>query len=197
MKRVAVLISGGGSNMEALARDLAQGDLARVVLVLSNVPGAGGLARAKGLGIETAVIDHRPFGPDRAGFDAALCARLDAAQPDIICHAGFLRILTAGAVARYPGRMLNIHPSLLPRHPGLHVIRRALEAGDTEAGCTVHEVTADLDMGPIFGQARVPVLPGDTESSLAARVLEQEHRLYPMVLRRVLAGNRARLDLTA
>jgi phosphoribosylglycinamide formyltransferase-1 len=137
-----------------------------------------------------AVVDHRPFGRDRAGFEAALLARLEPATPDILCLAGFMRILTPGFIRRYEGRMLNIHPSLLPKYPGLHTHARALAAGDREAGCTVHEVTADLDAGPILGQARVPVLPGDTEDTLAARVLLQEHRLFPAVLRRFAAGDR-------
>jgi phosphoribosylglycinamide formyltransferase 1 len=187
MKRVAILISGGGSNMLALVQAMTGDFPARPVLVFSNNPQAAGLARAAALGVPTASVDHRPFGPDRAAFDAALCRCLDAVQPDIICHAGFMRILTPQTVARYQGRMLNIHPSLLPKHPGLHVVRRALQAGDTEAGCTVHEVTADLDMGPILGQARVPILAGDTEETLAARILVQEHLLYPAVLRQFAA----------
>ncbi|MBI1172564.1 phosphoribosylglycinamide formyltransferase [bacterium] len=195
MKRVAILISGGGSNMVALVRDMTGDHPCRPVLVLSNRPDAGGLAKAAALGVPTAVVDHRPFGPNRAGFEAELARHLDAAGADLIAHAGFMRILTPGFVRRYQGRMLNIHPSLLPKYPGLHTHRRALEAGDAEAGCTVHEVTADLDAGPILGQARVPVLPGDTEETLAARVLVQEHRLYPAVMRRFALGNRERLDL--
>ena len=156
---------------------------ARPVLVLSNNPGAAGLVRAAALGVPVAAVDHRPFGKDRAGFEAEMIKHLDAARPDIICHAGFMRILTAGFVARYAGRMLNIHPSLLPKYPGLHTHARALAARDAEAGCTVHEVTVDLDAGPSLGQARVPVLPGDSAETLAARVLVEEHRLYPAVLR--------------
>lgn len=190
MKRVAILISGSGSNMVALAEHLAGGDAGRAVLVLSNRPGAGGLARAEAAGIETAVVDHRPFGKDRAGFEAALIERIDAARPDVICLAGFMRILTPHFIAHYQGRMLNIHPSLLPKYKGLDTHARALAAGDDEAGCTVHEVTAELDDGPILGQARVPVLPGDTPETLAARVLPMEHRLYPVVLERFLAGDR-------
>ncbi|MFN4202110.1 MAG: phosphoribosylglycinamide formyltransferase [Tabrizicola sp.] len=190
MKRVAILISGGGSNMLALVRDMGQSGYAEPVLVAANDPQAGGLAKAAALGIPTAFVDHRPFGRDRQGFEAALAAHIDAARPDILCLAGFMRILTPGFIARYEGRMLNIHPSLLPKYPGLHTHARALAAGDSLAGCTVHEVTADLDAGPILGQARVPVLPGDTEATLAARVLEQEHRLYPAVLRRFVGGDR-------
>lgn len=189
-KRVAILISGGGSNMLRLVESMGQGHPARPVLVLSNDPAAAGLARAQALGVATVAVDHRPFGKDRAGFEAALLQPLLAAAPDIICLAGFMRVLTPGFVARFAGRMLNIHPSLLPKYPGLHTHQRALDAGDAEAGCTVHEVTADLDAGPILGQARVPVRPGDSAETLAARVLVMEHRLYPAVLQRFAAGDR-------
>ncbi|MBL9046848.1 MAG: phosphoribosylglycinamide formyltransferase [Tabrizicola sp.] len=195
MKRVAILISGGGSNMLALVASMTGDHPARPVLVASNDPAASGLAKAAALGIPTAAVDHRPFGKDRAGFEAELLAQLDAAKPDILCLAGFMRILTPGFIRRYEGRMLNIHPSLLPKYPGLHTHARALAAGDTEAGCTVHEVTAKLDAGPIHGQARVPVLPGDTESSLAVRVLGMEHMLYPAVLRRFADGERTTMFL--
>lgn len=185
MIRVAILISGGGSNMAALAASMTGDHPARPVLVLSNVPGAAGLARAAAMGIPTASVDHRAH-PDRAAFEAALMAALQPARPDIICLAGFMRILSAAFIDAWPqGRILNIHPSLLPKYPGLHTHARALAAGDTEAGCTVHAVTAALDAGPILGQARVPVQPGDTPGTLAARVLEQEHRLYPAVLAQV------------
>ena len=195
MKRVAVLISGNGSNMVALVAAM-QGDFpARPVLVFSNNPDAAGLAKANALGVATAAVDHRPFGKDRPAFEAAMAATLDAAQPDIICHAGFMRILTPGFVARFADRMLNIHPSLLPKYPGLHTHQRALAAGDREAGCTVHLVTADLDAGPVLGQTRVPVLQGDSEASLAARVVVQEHRLYPAVLQRFAKGDRTPLLL--
>jgi len=190
VKRVALLISGGGSNMLALVRDMAAGHPAQPVLVLSNDPMAGGLVKAAALGVPTAAVDHRPFGRDRAAFEAELLKPLLAAEPDIICLAGFMRILTPDFIRRFEGRMLNIHPSLLPKYPGLHTHQRALDAGDTEAGCTVHEVTAELDAGPLLGQARVPVLPGDTADALAARVLVEEHRLYPAVLRRFAAGDR-------
>ncbi|PRD37107.1 UNVERIFIED_CONTAM: purN [Trichonephila clavipes] len=163
---------------------------ARAVLVASNDPGAGGLAKAAASGIATAAVDHRPFGKDRAGFEAELLKHIEAAEPDILCLAGFMRVLTPAFVSRFEGRMLNIHPSLLPKYPGLHTHQRALDAGDAEAGCTVHEVTAVLDDGPVLGQARVPVLPGDSADSLAARVLMQEHRLYPAVLRRYASGDR-------
>ena len=168
---------------------------ARPVLVLSNDASAGGLARAADMGVPTAVVDHRPFKGDRPAFEAELIRVIDAAEPDILCLAGFMRILTEGFTAHYAGRMLNIHPSLLPKYRGLHTHARAIEAGETEAGCTVHEVTAELDDGPILGQARVPILPGDTPDLLAARVLEQEHRLYPAALRRFAAGDRSRADL--
>lgn len=181
--------------MVALVRGLSGENLGRVVLVASNVPGAGGLDKAAALGIATATVDHRPFGPDRAAFEAVLQAEIDRAQPDVICLAGFMRIVTPRFVGAFAGRMLNIHPSLLPKYPGLHTHARALAAGDSEAGCSVHLVTEDLDGGPVLGQARVPVLAGDTETTLAARVLVQEHLLYPAVLRRVLQGDMTRQDL--
>ncbi|SEB56766.1 phosphoribosylglycinamide formyltransferase [Rhodobacter sp. 24-YEA-8] len=189
MKRVAILISGGGSNMVALVRSMTGDHPARAVLVASNDPTASGLEKARAAGIATAAVDHRPFKGDRAAFEAELIAHIEAAQPDILCLAGFMRVLTPGFVARFQGRMLNIHPSLLPKYPGLHTHQRALDAGDQEAGCTVHEVTAVLDDGPLLGQARVPVLAGDTAETLAARVLREEHRLYPEVLRRYAAGD--------
>jgi phosphoribosylglycinamide formyltransferase-1 len=194
VKRVAILISGGGSNMLALVQDMAAGGYATPVLVASNDPAAGGLARAQALGIPTAAVDHRAF-PDRASFETALADRIDAARPDILCLAGFMRILTPGFIRRYRGRMLNIHPSLLPKYPGLNTHARALAAGDAEAGCTIHEVTEDLDAGPILGQARLPVRPEDTAESLASRVLKLEHRLYPAVLRRFASGDRSPLAL--
>ena len=190
MKRVAILISGGGSNMLALLRDMGQGGYAQPVLVASNDQSAKGLEKAAAQGIPTSAVDHRPYGKDREAFEAALAEKIDAARPDILCLAGFMRILTPSFIRRYEGKMLNIHPSLLPKYPGLHTHARALAAHDTEAGCTVHEVTADLDAGPILGQARVPVLPGDSEDSLAVRVLGVEHQLYPAVLRRFAAGDR-------
>lgn len=189
MKRVAILISGGGSNMVALAESMTGDHPARPVLVASNDPGASGLAKAAAMGIATAAVDHRAFRGDRAAFEAELLKPILAAAPDILCLAGFMRVLTPDFVARFAGRMLNIHPSLLPKYPGLHTHQRALDAGDAEAGCTVHEVTTVLDDGPILGQARVPVLPGDTADTLAARVLGMEHQLYPAVLRRFAAGD--------
>ena len=193
MKRVAILISGGGSNMVELLKSMTGDHPARACVVLSNIPDAGGLAKAEAAGVPTVVVDHKPFGADRAAFEAEMAKGLDQYQPDIIALAGFMRVLTAEFVARYQGRMLNIHPSLLPKYRGLHTHARAIEAGDDIAGCTVHEVTADLDDGPILGQARVPVVSGDTPEALAARVLVQEHRLYPAVLRRIAAGDRSPL----
>jgi phosphoribosylglycinamide formyltransferase 1 len=189
VKRVAILISGGGSNMVALLRDMAKDRAVVPVLVASNNPSAQGLDRAAALGVPAAAVDHRAFSGDRAAFEAALLVPLLAARPDIVCLAGFMRVLTPGFVDRFRGRMLNIHPSLLPNYPGLHTHARALAAGDREAGCTVHEVTPVLDDGPILGQAHVPVLPGDTEATLGARVLAMEHRLYPAVLRRFARGD--------
>lgn len=188
-KRVAILISGGGSNMIRLVESMVGDHPARCVLVASNDPAASGLAHAAAMGIATAAVDHRAYKGDRAAFEAALQRELDKAAPDILCLAGFMRVLTADFVQHWQGRMLNIHPSLLPKYKGLHTHARALEAGDTQAGCTVHLVTPALDDGPILGQARVPVLPGDTEADLAARVLVQEHRLYPLVLERFVRGD--------
>lgn len=176
--------------MVALVQSMVGDHPARAVLVLSNNPQATGLARAAQMGVPTAAVDHRPFGKDRAAFEAEVQAELEKAQADILCLAGFMRILTPGFIAKWEGRILNIHPSLLPKYKGLHTHARAIEAGDAEHGCSVHEVTAELDDGPILGQARVPVLPGDTPETLAARVLPMEHQLYPEVLRRFAVGDR-------
>ncbi|SHM16470.1 phosphoribosylglycinamide formyltransferase-1 [Roseovarius litoreus] len=189
-KRVAILISGGGSNMVSLVDSMTGDHPARPVLVLANSADAGGLEKARARGVPTAIVDHRPFKGDRVAFEAALQEELERHAPDIICLAGFMRVLTEGFVRRWQGRMLNIHPSLLPKYRGLNTHARALEAGDTQAGCTVHEVTAELDDGPVLGQARVEVLPGDTPETLAARVLQMEHALYPAVLRRFAGGDR-------
>ena len=179
MKRIVILISGRGSNMEALLN----ADLpARIAAVVSNNPGAAGLSTARARGVSCAVVDHRAFS-ERAAFDEALAAEIDGHQPDLIVLAGFMRILTSGFGDRYSGRMLNIHPSLLPAFPGLDTHRRALDAGVRLHGCTVHFVTANLDLGPIVIQAAVPVLPGDTEAGLAARVLREAHRIYPQAVR--------------
>lgn len=166
---------------------------ARPCLVLANDPAAGGLALAQARGVATAVVDHRPFGSDRAAFEAALMAAIAPHRPDLICLAGFMRVLTAEFVQPWLGRMLNIHPSLLPKYKGLHTHARALAAGDTVAGCSVHLVTPELDDGAVLGQAQVPIRPNDTAKTLAARVLEQEHILYPEVLRRFAGGDRTPL----
>ncbi len=194
-KRVAILISGGGSNMVALLDSMVGDHPARPVLVIANSADAGGLAKAEARGVATAVVDHRPYKGDREAFESALIATLETAKPDIICHAGFMRILTAHYVDHWRGRMINIHPSLLPKYPGLNTHARALEAGDREAGCTVHEVTTELDAGPLLGQARVPIKAGDTPEVLAARVLKSEHQLYPSVLRRFAEGDKTPIYL--
>ncbi|SIR02638.1 phosphoribosylglycinamide formyltransferase [Pseudacidovorax sp. RU35E] len=180
---IVILVSGGGSNMAAIARTAqarrwAERFGVRVAAVVSNKPEAGGLALGRELGLETAAVDHRGY-DSREAFDAALADTIDRWQPVLVVLAGFMRILTPGFVARYEGRLVNIHPSLLPAFPGLHTHRRAIEAGCRVAGATVHLVTAELDHGPILAQAVVPVLTGDTPEALAARVLSQEHRLYP------------------
>ena len=183
MKNIVILISGSGSNMAAIVRTAEQAQWAqrlnvRVAAVISNKAEAGGLAWAQGQGIATAVLDHKGFA-SREDFDAALRTEIDRFAPDLLVLAGFMRILTPGFVAHYAGRVLNIHPSLLPAFPGLNTHQRAIDAGCQFAGATVHQVTADLDHGPILAQAVVPVLPGDTAKTLAARVLTQEHLIYP------------------
>jgi phosphoribosylglycinamide formyltransferase-1 len=194
-KRVAIFLSGGGSNMRALVEDMTGDHPARPCVVVSNVADASGISWAQDRGIPTEVVDHIPFKGDRAAFEAELTARLMQQAPDMICLAGFMRKLTGEFTDAWAGRMINIHPSLLPRYKGLHTHARALDAGDNLHGCTVHEVTAALDDGPILGQAMVPVMPGETADDLAARVLVQEHRLYPAVLRRFAAGDRSLLML--
>ena len=187
--RTAILISGRGSNMAALiaaARD--PGYPAEVVLVVSNRSDAAGLALAREAGVVAVAIDHRPFRGDRAAHEAAIDAALRLAEVEIVCLAGYLRLLTPLLVETWSGRMLNIHPSLLPAFPGLDTHARALAAGVKLHGCTVHLVTQATDEGPILAQAAVPVLPGDTTETLAARVLVQEHRIYPMALRCFAAG---------
>ena len=190
MKNLVILISSGGSNMAALARVARQDDWerrlgARIAAVISNRPDAPGLDLARELGLPTEVIDHQRF-EGREAFDAALAGAIDLHQPALVVLAGFMRILTPDFVARYAGRLVNIHPSLLPAFPGLRTHARALEAGCRFAGATVHHVTADLDHGPILDQAIVPVMPDDTPESLAARVLTQEHVLYPRAIARLL-----------
>ena len=189
-KRVAILISGRGSNMAALidaAKDPAYP--AEIVLVLTNIADAGGLERAREAGIATEVVEHRPFGKDRAAFDRAMHAVLERHRIEIVCLAGFLRLLTPWFVERWSGRLINIHPSLLPAFKGLDTHARALAAGATQHGATVHFVVPELDSGPIIAQESVPVLPGDTEDTLAARVLAVEHRIYPLALKRVAQGD--------
>lgn len=188
-KRVAVLISGRGSNMSALIEAAKADDYpAMIAVVISNRPDAAGLERARAEGIATAVLDHRPFGDDRAAFEHALDAELHRHRIDLICLAGFMRLFTPSFVERWSGRMLNIHPALLPQFKGLHTHRRALAAGVREHGATVHFVVPEMDAGPIIAQDAVPVLEGDTEESLAQRVLAVEHRLYPQALRLVAEG---------
>jgi phosphoribosylglycinamide formyltransferase-1 len=188
MKNIVILISGRGSNMEAVVR-AAQAEQwpARIAAVISNRADAKGLAFAAERGIATAVVANQDY-PTRAEFDAALQAAIDAFAPDLVVLAGFMRILTPPFVAHYAGRMLNIHPSLLPAFPGLATHRQALAGGATLHGATVHFVTAELDHGPIVAQATVPVLPGDTEETLSARVLVQEHLLYPRAIRHFVEG---------
>lgn len=187
--KVAVLISGRGSNMEALVRAAQAEDCPfEIALVLANKPDAGGLATAEAAGIEAVCVDQRDFGKDREAHERAIDAALRERGIQVIALAGYMRILTPFLVDAWAGRMLNIHPSLLPAYPGLDTHGRALAAGDVEAGCTVHLVTAGVDEGPILGQARVPILPGDTEHLLAQRVLEQEHQLYAATLAGFVRG---------
>jgi phosphoribosylglycinamide formyltransferase-1 len=186
MKNIVILISGSGSNMAAIVRAAARDRWAqrfgaRVAAVVSNKADAGGLAFAQAQGIPTAVVSHKDFAT-RQEFDTALAAAIDAHAPALVVLAGFMRVLTPDFVARYEGRLLNIHPSLLPAFPGLHTHQRAIEAGCRVAGVTVHQVTVELDHGPILAQAVVPVMPGDTAETLAARVLTQEHRVYPQAI---------------
>lgn len=181
--------------MVALARSMTGDHPARPVLVLANSEDAGGLLKARRMGVDTAVVDHRPFEGNRIAFEADLIEAIDPYAPDIVCHAGFMRILTEHYVNHYRDRMLNIHPSLLPKYTGLNTHARALEAGDRVAGCTVHEVTSKLDDGPILGQGTVPILEGDSPDTLAERVLTMEHRLYPAVLRRFAAGDKTPVTL--
>ncbi|MGM9513086.1 phosphoribosylglycinamide formyltransferase [Roseateles sp. DB2] len=188
MKNIVILISGRGSNMEAIVKACAaEGWPARIAAVISNRPDAGGLQFAASHGVATAVVDHKAF-PDRESFDAELARMIDGFEPDLVVLAGFMRILTPGFTRHYEGRMLNIHPSLLPAFPGLHTHERAIEAGCRFAGATVHFVTAELDHGPMVAQAVVPVLDGDDAAALAARVLKLEHRMYPAAVRWFVCG---------
>jgi phosphoribosylglycinamide formyltransferase-1 len=190
LKNIVILLSGGGSNMLAIVRATQQGRWqehlgARVAAVISNRPEAGGLARAQEQGLATEVVDHRRFAT-RDAFDAQLMLAIDRHQPALVVLAGFMRILTPAFVAHYADRLVNIHPSLLPAFPGLHTHQRAIDAGCRFGGATVHQVTAELDHGPILAQAVVPVLPDDTAEALAARVLTQEHLIYPRAIAELL-----------
>jgi phosphoribosylglycinamide formyltransferase-1 len=188
-KRVAILISGRGSNMTALIEAAAEEDYpAEIAVVVSNRPDAPGLARAHAAGIATAIIDHTRFGADREAFEHALDDELRAQQIDLVCLAGFMRLLTPWFVTRWSGRMLNIHPSLLPQFKGLHTHRRALEAGVKRHGATVHFVVPEMDAGPIVAQDSIAIREGETEEALARRVLEIEHQIYPRALRAVAEG---------
>ncbi|HOB62334.1 MAG TPA: phosphoribosylglycinamide formyltransferase [Candidatus Competibacteraceae bacterium] len=181
--RLVVLISGRGSNLQAILDQAASGELpVEVAAVISNRPGVQGLERAQRAGVPTLELDHQPYA-DRPAFEAALIERIDQYQPDLVILAGFMRVLTAGFTEHYRGRLFNIHPSLLPKFRGLHTHERAIAAGEDEHGASIHFVTAELDGGPVIVQARVPVLSGDDPDILAARVLEQEHRLYPQAIR--------------
>ena len=194
--RVAILISGAGSNMAALADAMRAPDFPAVpALVLADRADAGGIEKARRRKLPVAVVDRRGYTKDRASFEAELLARLADAEADLVCLAGFMRILSPGFVAMWRGRILNIHPSLLPLFPGLDTHARALAAGVAVHGCTVHEVTEELDAGPIIAQGAVPAVEADTPDSLAARVLLMEHRLYPEALRRVARGDRRRFAL--
>jgi phosphoribosylglycinamide formyltransferase-1 len=191
MKNIVILISGGGSNMAAIVRSAQRDDWrrsrdAQVAAVISNRADAGGLAFAHEQGIATAVVDHKAF-PTREAFEGELAAAIDRHQASLVVLAGFMRILTPSFVQRYEGRLLNIHPSLLPAFPGLHTHQRAIEAGCRFAGATVHQVTSELDHGPILEQAVVPIVPDDTPEALAARVLTQEHIIYPRAIAALLA----------
>jgi len=194
MKRIVILISGRGSNMQAMLKVAAAEHWpVHIAAVISNQPNAAGLDVARAAGIATSAINHRDY-PDREQFDAALAELIDQHSPDLIVLAGFMRILTPGFVNRFFGRLINIHPSLLPSFPGLHTHQQAIDAGVKVHGATVHFVTAELDHGPIIAQATVPVLDDDTEDTLAARVLEQEHRIYPQAVRDLMSDTLKLVD---
>lgn len=189
-KRVVIFASGGGSNAVKLMESMQGDHPVKPSLIVTNQPNAGVIQQAERFGVACEVIDHKPYAGDRAAFETEIQNRLIPYQIDIICLAGFMRVLTAGFTDHWSGRMLNIHPSLLPKYKGLNTHARAIEAGDKHAGCTVHEVTAELDDGPILGQISVPILSDDTPAELAARVLTQEHQLYPAVLKRFAVGDK-------
>ena len=195
-KNVGILISGSGSNMVELVKSMTDNHPGQAVVVVSNVQGAIGLARAKSLGVATRCIDHRTFGRDRLAFEAGLQNILLDFDLDVLCLAGFMRILSSSFLAPWTDRILNIHPSLLPKFKGLNTHQRALDAAENEAGCSVHLVTPELDDGPVLGQGRLPIWEGDTAETLASRVLTLEHHLYSKVLRRFLLGERKPLYIT-
>ena len=184
MMRVGVLASGGGSNFQALVEGV--GDVARVVTLVCNVPGAKALDRAKALGVPATVIDHR--GKERAALDAEIVQALKAHQVELVCLAGYMRLVTPTLLSAFPGKVINLHPALLPSFPGMHAVRQALAAGVRVTGCTVHFVDEGTDTGPIIAQAAVPVLEGDTEETLGQRVHAEEHRLFPAVVRAIATG---------
>lgn len=186
-RRLAILLSGRGSNFEAIARAVKRGEIrdATIVAVVSDVPSAPGLARARALGLPAFAIDRAQFSTRRA-YEGEVLRVLEAARPELLCLAGYMRILSPEFIGRYPGRILNIHPSLLPKHPGLNSQQRALEAGDTVAGCTVHRVEEGVDSGPVLLQRTVAIEPGETVESLSRRILEEEHRAYPAAIARAL-----------
>jgi phosphoribosylglycinamide formyltransferase 1 len=187
-RRLGVLISGRGSNLQAISEAIGSGQLdASIAVVISNQPGAAGLTRARAAGLPTEVLDHRMFA-SRRDYDVALVGMLRRYDVGLVCLAGFMRLLGAEFIEAFPNAVLNVHPSLLPAFPGVDAQRQALDHGVKVAGCTVHVVTGDLDAGPIVAQAAVPVLPSDTVETLSARILVQEHRLYPLAIGRVLAG---------
>jgi phosphoribosylglycinamide formyltransferase-1 len=197
-KKLGILISGRGSNMEALLKAAQSPEWpCEPVLVLSNKPDAGGLEKGRAYGVPTAAVDHKTYGKDREAFERAMDAELKAAGVELIALAGFMRVLTPWFVNEWAGRLINIHPALLPKYPGVDTHNRALVAGDSVHGCTVHQVTAGVDEGPIIGSAEVDVLPGDTEQTLALRVLKAEHLLYPRCLAAVVrkGGVRVREDI--
>jgi phosphoribosylglycinamide formyltransferase-1 len=194
MAKLVILISGRGSNMRSIMAAQAAGDLnAEIVAVISNRPNAAGIESAAEAGISTAIVDHKTY-DSREAFDTALAKEIDAYEPDYVILAGFMRILTADFVNHYQHRLLNIHPSLLPKYKGLNTHQRAIDAGDEEHGASVHFVTPELDDGPVILQAKVPILEGDTADTLAARVLEQEHLLYPAAIKKLIADKTAQDD---
>jgi phosphoribosylglycinamide formyltransferase 1 len=193
-KRLGILISGRGSNMEALLKAAQDADCPyEPVLVMSNKPDAGGLEKARGFGVAAKAIDHRAFGKDREAFERAIDAELKLEGVELVALAGFMRVLTPWFVNEWAGRLVNIHPSLLPKYPGVDTHKRCLEAGDVAHGCTVHQVTAGVDEGPVIGQAEIDVRPGDTEEILATRLLKAEHLLYPRCLAAVARGGGTRV----